>query len=108
MTKKTIGYEMFLPAIAAAIRGKEQTDDQLSESEFKQVVAIVYRDTVIQFMKDSWLYRVEIPIDLYQDVKRYDVIPPEGYIVEDIVSFKEHKGLGVTHTTPMSSSQLRS
>lgn len=91
MNNNLIGYELFLADVSSAVYPKKQKDDQLTESEFKQVVAGVFLGSVIRFMKDSYLFRAELPIDLYQDVKRYDIIPPRGFLVEDVVSLQEHK-----------------
>lgn len=87
---KLVGYELFLPAVAAAIASKEKDDDQLNSNELKSLVAGVFRDAVIKFMKDSELYRMEVPIDLYQGEKRYDIIAPDGYLIQDVKSFKEY------------------
>jgi len=90
MTNK-IGYEFFLPAVSASIASKQKNDRQLNEGELKAVVAVTFRDAVVEFTRDSLLYRRSIPIDLYQDVKRYDLIPPNGYMVVDVVEFQENK-----------------
>lgn len=87
----TKGYELFLPAIAAVAFPKKKSDDHLNEPEFVQVVAVTFRDAVTQFMKDSLLYRIEMPVDLYKDVKRYELTPPNGWLVEDVVGFKTYK-----------------
>lgn len=87
MITKT-GYKLFLPAVAAAIAGKEKDERQLTEDELKAVVNVTFRDSAIDFMQDSLLYRESLPIDLYQDVKRYDIIPPNGFIVEDVIRFE--------------------
>lgn len=102
----TVGYELFLPAVAAAIAGKQKDSDQLNQSELKAVVAVVFRDSVIEFMHDSLLYRVSVPVDLYRDVKRYDLIPPDGYIIEDVVRFDENKTKIPPHTHDTSSIYL--
>lgn len=88
---RLVGYELFLPAVANAIANKEKDDDQLSKPELKQLVAGVFRDAVIKFMKDSELYRFEVPIDLYINVKNYDIIAPDDYIIQRVITFKEHK-----------------
>ena len=90
MTKKT-GYELFLPAIATAIASKKKDSEQLSEPELRALVAVTFRDAAIDFAQDSLLYRVHIPIDLYNGVKRYDLIPPEGFMVEDVNRFESNK-----------------
>lgn len=86
--RRTVNYEVFLPVIAATIREKEKNDQQLTDSEFKAVVAVAFRDAVARFMKDTKLYRVEIPIDFWKGVRRYDIIAPEGYYVESAVSLR--------------------
>lgn len=91
MTNNKTGYELFLPAIAAAIASKKKDNEQLSEPELRSLVAVTFRDAVIEFMQDSLLYRISLPIDLYQDVKRYDIVPPEGFLVEDVVRFESNK-----------------
>lgn len=87
MTDKT-GYELFLPAVAAAVASKKKGDRELSVPELKAVVAVTFRDAIVDFIQESLLYRVSISIDLYQGVKRYDIIAPEGFIVEDIIKFQ--------------------
>lgn len=87
---KQVGYELFLPAVAAAIAVKKKSDNQLTNPELKRVVGVTFRDAVIEFMKDSLLYRVEIPIDLYTDVKRYEFFAPDGYLIIDVVGFLAH------------------
>lgn len=82
LNDKVAGYEVFLPAITADYRKKKKTDDNLTDSEFKAVVAVVFRDAVLRFIRDSKLYRAEIPIDVYAGVTRYDVIPPDGYYID--------------------------
>jgi len=79
---KKAGYEFFLPAITASIRRKKKSTNQISDLEFKAVVAVVFRDSVIRFMKESRLYRTEIPIDIYAGVDRYDIFPPEDWYIE--------------------------
>lgn len=91
MTTNTIGYELFVPAIAAIAFPKKKREDQLNEGEFKQLVAVTFRDSIIEFMKDSLLYTVDIPIDVYKDVDTYDIIPPTGYVIEDVKSFLTNK-----------------
>lgn len=88
---KDTGYELFLPAVAAAIASKEKRSDQLTDPELKGVVRVTFRDAVVDFIQDSLLYRVSVPIDLYKDVKRYDIIPPDGFLVEDVVRFESNK-----------------
>ena len=87
MNTQSVGYELFLPAITAAVRTKEEQDKnytQLTDTEFRSIVALTFRDAFIQFCKDSLLYRTELPIDLYEDVKRYDLIPPDGFYIESV------------------------
>lgn len=91
MTNVKKGYELFLPAVAAAIGAKEKSDDQLTNPELRRVVKVTFRDAVIKFMRDSLLYRIELPIDLYTDVRRYDLIPPDNYLIVDVIGFNEHK-----------------
>lgn len=89
-----IGYELFLPAVAAHLRSKEDQEDnwtQTTDTEFKQIVGLAFLNAVIKFMKDSLLYRVEIPIDLFYNVTRYDIVPPEGWLVESIIKLVDHK-----------------
>lgn len=86
--RRTVNYEVFLPVITATIREKEKNDAQLTDSEFKAVVAVAFRDAVARFMKDTKLYRVDIPIDFWKGVTCYDIIPPEGYYVESSVSLR--------------------
>lgn len=95
---KTSDYGMFLPAITAAVRKKSKViqvgqkkltnDDNLSDAEFKAVVAVVFRDSVIQFIRESHLYRVDIPIDVYANIKWYDVVAPEGFYVDACLGLK--------------------
>ena len=102
MNTQQVGYELFLPAIAAAVRTKEEQDKnytQLTDSEFKAIVALTFRDAVIQFTKDSLLYRVELPIDIYRDVKRYDLIPPDGWRIQTVTAVKDHKIKVPAHCT---------
>lgn len=86
--RRTVNYEVFLPVITATIREKEKSDQQLTDSEFKAVVAVAFRDAVIRFMKDTKLYRREIPIDVWKGVTRYDIVPPEGFYVESAIELK--------------------
>lgn len=87
--KQQVDYTIFLPIIAAAVREKkEDKDTQLTDAEFKALVSILYRDAVIAFMKDTKLFRVEIPIDIYAGVRRYDLIPPDGYYIESAIRLR--------------------
>lgn len=87
--KQQVDYTVFLPLVAALVREKkEDKDTQLTDAEFKAMVSIIYRDAVIQFMKDTGLFRIEIPIDIYAGVRRYEIIPPEGYYVESIIRLR--------------------
>lgn len=104
MNTQKVGYELFLPAITAAVRTKEEQDKnytQLTDSEFKSIVAITFRDSAIQFMKDSHLYRVELPIDLYEDVKRYDLVPPDGFRIESVTKVLDGKAKVPPHCTSL-------
>ena len=84
-----IDYKLFLPAIAAAVREKyEDKDTQLTDAEFEAMVSILYRDSVIEFMKDSKMYRIEIPIDIYAGVRYYPIVPPDGYYVESAIRLR--------------------
>lgn len=81
-----IDYKLFLPAITAAVREKlEDKDTQLTDAEFEAMVALLYRDAVIEFMKDSKMYRIEIPIDIYAGVRYYPIVAPDGYYVESAI-----------------------
>jgi len=91
MTNQVAGYELFLPAVSSALYAKKSSDDQLSELEFKQLVEIGFRDAVRQFTKDTLLYRITIPIDVYEGTQRYDIIPPEGWLVEAVVRLRNSK-----------------
>jgi len=91
MNKSKIGYEDFLQEVALHIAPKKDADEVETTKEIKIAVQTVYRSAVIEFMRDSELYRTEIPIDLYKDVQRYDLIPPEGYLVHGVISLKENK-----------------
>ncbi len=87
--KQQIDYTLFLPLVAALVREKkEDKDTQLTDAEFKAMVAILYRDAVIEFAKDSELFRVDIPIDIYAGVRRYEIIPPEGYFIQSIIRLR--------------------
>lgn len=88
---KLIGYELFLPAVAAAIYGKKKNDNQVTQKELIKIVAITFRDSMIRTMKDTKLYRTEIPIDIYEGVMHYELKPPEGFIIESIVDLNAHK-----------------
>lgn len=88
---KPVTYELFLPAATAAFRDKAKGDGTVSDGEFKMLVALAFRDAVYKLMSDAFLYRIEIPIDIYAGVQRYDIIPPEPYIVVDVSSLREHK-----------------
>ena len=91
MANKLINFEPFIAPMAANLLAKKEGDDLETDEEFKSIVAIVFRDAVSQYMKDSKLYKVEVPIDIYQDVKRYDIKAPEGYSVSRVVQLKENK-----------------
>lgn len=84
-----IDYKLFLPAITAAVREKlEDKDTQLTDAEFEAMVALLFRDAVIEFMKETRLYRIEIPIDLYAGVRYYPLIPPEGYYIQAAIRLR--------------------
>ena len=84
-----VDYTIFLPIIAAAVREKkEDKDTQLTDAEFRAMVSILYRDAVIEFMKDTKLFRIEIPIDVYAGIRRYDLIPPDGYYIESALRLR--------------------
>lgn len=85
------GYNLFLPAVTAALRGKDKKDSQVSESEFRQIASITFRDAMIQFTQDSLLYRVELPVDVFAGVDRYEIIAPKGFIIEDVVQLRTNK-----------------
>lgn len=87
--KQQVDYTLFLPLVTALVREKyKDKETQLTDAEFKAMTAIVYRDSVIQFMKDTKLFRREIPIDIYAGVRRYEVVPPEGYYIESIIRLR--------------------
>ena len=87
--KQQVDYTLFLPLVAALVREKkEDKDTQLTDAEFRAMASIIYRDAVIQFMKDTKLFRVEIPVDIYTGVRRYEIIPPEGYYIEAIIRLR--------------------
>lgn len=87
--KQQLDYTVFLPLVTALVREKkEDKDTQLTDAEFRAMVAILYRDAVIEFAKDSKLFRVDIPIDIYAGVRRYEIVPPEGYYVESIIRLR--------------------
>lgn len=87
--KQTVDYTLFVPLVTALVREKkEDKDTQLTDAEFKAMVAILYRDAVIEFAKDSKLFRVDIPIDIYAGVRRYEIIPPEGFYIESIIRLR--------------------
>ena len=87
--KQQVDFTVFLPAIVAAVREKkEDKDTQLTDAEFKAMVALLFRDAVIEFMKDTKLLRVELPVDIYTGVRRYDIIPPDGYYVESAIRLR--------------------
>ena len=104
--QKKIGYELFLRAAAEALYGKESSDSQVTQSEFKDIVAGTFIDAVAQFMKDSLLYTIEVPIDLYANNKRYDLFAPEGYLIEDVVELKENKTVIPSHCKDLKSITL--
>jgi hypothetical protein len=81
----------FLPAMAANFLGKKDKDTLESNSEFVAIVSQVFVDSVSQFMKDSKLYKKEVPIDIYTDVKRYDIPAPEGFVVNRVVGLLANK-----------------
>ena len=78
MTHKT-DYTSFLALMAANCIQKKNKDSLENNNEFISIVKVVYRDAVSDVMRDTGLYLFEIPIDIYQDVKRYDLIAPDGY-----------------------------
>lgn len=90
-TDNKIGYELFLPAITTAVRGKKKNDNQLSDAEFKATVQIAFRDAMAEFTKDSLLYTDELAIDVYEGNQRYELIAPKGFLIEDVVEIKDHK-----------------
>ena len=82
--ESTTDYKPFLPSMAANFLGKKDKDTLESNSEFEAIVSQVFVDAVAQFMKDSKLYKVEVPIDLYAGVNRYDVPVPPGFTVTQV------------------------
>lgn len=80
-----VGYEIFLPEMAAALVSKEKKDKSLSDAEFRSIVAIIFRDAMIQFCKDSRLYQVDVPIDFYEGTRQYQITPPEGFATVAII-----------------------
>lgn len=101
---KDRGSALFLPVLTSALFNDDE--NQLSQSEFKQIVELVYVDAVTQVMQDTKLYKVQLPIDLYQDVKRYDIIPPNGYVVVDVDGLLEYKSKVPKHTHTLDSIEL--
>lgn len=83
-------YEDFLPEVGLHISPKKDVDEAETTREIKVAVQTVFRSAVIEFMRDSELYRVELPIDVYEGVQRYDLIPPEGFMVHRVVGLKDH------------------
>ena len=87
--KQQVDYTLFLPLVTALVREKyKDKETQLTDAEFKAMVTIIYRDAVIEFAKDSKLFRVDIPVDIYAGVRRYEIIPPEGYYIEAIIRLR--------------------
>lgn len=87
--KQQVDYTLFVPLITALVREKkEDKDNQLTDAEFKAMISVIYRDAVIEFAKDSKLLRVDIPIDIYAGVRRYEIVPPEGYYIESIIRLR--------------------
>lgn len=90
-TNSLVGYEDFVGIMAANLIAKDEKDKLETDEEFQQIVSMVFRTAVAKYMKDSKLYTVELPIDLYQDTKRYDITPPEGYTVSSVIGLLENK-----------------
>ena len=88
---KLAGYELFLPALTAIVREKEKRDDQFSDAEFKALIAVIFRDALIAFTKETHLYRIDIPIDLYAEVDRYELFAPEGFFIDASMELKTGK-----------------
>lgn len=87
--KQQVDYTLFLPLVTALVREKyKDKETQLTDAEFKAMTAIVYRDAVIELMKDTKLFRREIPVDVYEGVRRYELVPPEGYYIESIIRLR--------------------
>lgn len=86
-----LGYEHFLPEVALHIAPKKDEDASEVKREIKVAVQTVFRSAVGQFMRDSNLYRVELPIDIYEGVKRYEIIPPEGFMINTVIRLREYK-----------------
>lgn len=84
-THNTVDYTHFLPRISAIILTKKKDSEQQTESEFKQTVNISYRDAVTKVMRDLLAYTIDISIDFYEGVRDYEIIPPDGYHVEDVI-----------------------
>lgn len=89
-------YTLFLKDFSIALYNQEDMD--LSRSQFNQIIETTYRNAVSTFMRDSQLYRRYIPIDLYENVKRYELVPPDGYLINDVGQFEEHKTKIPKHT----------
>ena len=77
--------------MAANLLKKDETDDLETNEEFVSIVSTVFRDAVARYMKDSKLYRMELPIDVYEGVDRYDIIPPEGFMVLETITLLDNK-----------------
>lgn len=85
-----LGYEHFLPEVSLHIASKKDEDETEVKREIQVAVQTVFRSAVGQFMRDSNLYRVELPLDVYAGVKRYEIIPPEGFMINTVIRLREY------------------
>jgi len=91
MNTKLVDYTSFTGMMAAHHVGKREGDSLETDEEFLRIVAIVYRDAVSAYMKDSKLYTKKLPIDIYEGVKDYDIPSPDGFVVQRVVRLLENK-----------------
>lgn len=85
----TIDYKDFVGIMAANLVKKKESDDLETDEEFQSIVAVVFRNAVARYMKDSKLYKMELPVDVYAGVNRYDIIPPKGFMVLETIQLLE-------------------
>lgn len=91
MKETLVDYTSFIGIMAAHHVAKQEKDVLETDEEFQRIVAMVFRDAVSAYMKDSKLYTKQVPLDLYEGVKDYDIPVPEGFVVQRVVQLLENK-----------------
>jgi hypothetical protein len=100
-----MNYKDFLFDVAAHFMSKEKAESAVTEAEFVKIVASVFKQSVIQFCRDSKLMRTRLPIHAYKHVKRYELEAPEGFNIIaliDLLAWEAH----VPHRSHMDTKEI--